>query len=113
EQASGRGNDKVRAAAERIELLAVANAAVDDGATEVSESRKDADRFFHLAGEFACGNENERARGAFGAFQLREDWESEGGRFAGACLRTADQIAAREHNWNALGLNWGRRFVTQ
>ena len=110
EQPTRSGHDDVGAATERLELLAVANAAVKDSAAQVTESRKGADRFFHLAGEFACGDKNEGTRGALRLVLLRKDGEREGGRFAGARLCAADQVAALHQNGDALGLNGSRRF---
>jgi hypothetical protein len=113
EQPARSGHDDVGAATERLELLAIADTAVKDSAAKMGESRKNADRFFHLAGEFTRWNENECTRGALRFAELRNDRKREGRRFTGASLCAANQIAARHHYGNAAGLDWSRRFETE
>ena len=64
EQSSGRGDDDVRAGAQFIVLLAVADAAEDDGDFQIGEAGEIAEGGFHLRGEFARGFEDEHARAA-------------------------------------------------
>ena len=67
-----------------------------------------------LRGEFARRLENERARHArAGAalFQHGEHRQHEGGGLAGAGLRDAEHVAARENVRDGLLLNGGRSFV--
>ena len=88
EQAAGRGDDHVGTAAERHHLWVDGDAAVDDERFDWfgEEAGVVAERFADLGGEFAGGDENQRAdeTAAFAAGRgdVLEDREREGGGFA-------------------------------
>ncbi len=70
----------------------------------------------HLCGEFASGREQQRPRRALVALRLirretLQNGQHEAGRFAGAGLRSRENIAAREDGRDRLKLNGGRRVV--
>ncbi len=95
EQAPGRGADHIRPGGRFLLLFAVADAAVDERDPDVGEASVIAERGFDLRGEFARRLEHEAAKGAvFG--QVGQNREGERGGLAGAGLRGADQVFARE-----------------
>ena len=96
-------------ALEFIVLPAIAHAAIDDGDLQIREPRVIADGGFHLRRQFAGGFQDERARaGGLVVAQFGQDGQAEGGGFAGAGLRAADDVASRQHERDGAELN-GRR----
>ena len=83
EQPSGRGDDDVRAGAQFIVLLAVTDAAEDDGGFQIGEAGEIVKRGFHLRGEFARRFENEHARAD--GIVLRRAWREWAGRTRRSC----------------------------
>jgi hypothetical protein len=98
EQAAGRGDDDVGAAAERVELSAEADAAEDRGDGDAAGVfPKRAEMFGDLQGQFARRYQDQRARGStLLADQAVQDREPKGCRFSapGRCAR--EYIAAFE-----------------
>ena len=96
EEPSGRGDDDIHAGLERVELLLITHAAVDDGDGQVGEPRVVAERGLHLRGQFARRLQDDGTGGALVALKAREDGQGEGGGLAGARLGAADEVAAFE-----------------
>ncbi len=109
EQASGRGDDDVRAGAQGVRLLAITDAAINDGGAQIGEAGEIAEGGLDLRGEFARGFEDEHARAGRVLAEFREDGQGERGGLARAGLRAADDVASGEHERDGAELD-GRRF---
>ena len=110
EEAAGGGDDDVGALFEGFDLLAVADAAIEEGDLVAAVLAVVFEGLGDLVGEFAGGLEDE-ADGAAGGFVLGEGGEGEGGGFAGAGLGGPDDVPAFQDEWNGLGLDGGRGGV--
>jgi len=104
EEAAGRGDHDVDALVERLDLLAVADAAIDDGDALVGKLGVVAEGFLDLQRELAGGLEHEAAEAAVVAEAL-EHGECKGGGLAGAGLGGAHDIAAGQHDRDSLRLD--------
>ena len=110
QQPSRRGDDDVRAGLQFIVLLAVTDAAEDDGGFQIGEAREIVKRGFHLRGEFARRFEDEHARaGGVVLAELGKNGQRERGGLAGAGLRAADDVLAGQHQRDGAELD-GRRL---
>jgi hypothetical protein len=103
EQAPGRGDDDVHAAAQLFALLVVVDAAVDQRGFQAGVAAEAAEVLVDLDREFARGRDDQRARivrGAFGERRTREQAlhhrHQERAGLAGAGLRLAGDIAPGE-----------------
>ena len=113
EESSGRGGDDVRAGAEFIILLAVTDAAIDDGHFQIGEARIIANGGFDLRRELARRLQDERTRANGIMFaELGKDRQGERGGFAGAGLRAADDVLAGQNQWYGAELDGGRIDVS-
>ncbi|MNT48422.1 hypothetical protein D3C72_1852030 [compost metagenome] len=117
DQAARAGHDQVHAAAQRVELVAHANAAVDDGAGNALVLAVAAQAVMHLGGELAGRGEDQRARPARAVDRLRagaqvlQQRQAEGGGLAGTGLRAGQQVAAFQRQRDRLLLDRGGVFV--
>jgi hypothetical protein len=114
EQAAGRGDDEVDAAAKRVRLGREADAAVDRGRTDAPVAAVDADRFLDLERKFASRGEDEGAdrttagaRVDVGRPEALEERQHEGRRLAGAGLGVGHEVTAGQHERDRLGLDGG------
>jgi hypothetical protein len=112
EQAAGRGHQDVGARAQRRVLRIDVDAAEDHRGGERQVLAVGAHRFLDLGGEFAGGHQHEAARlavfrreGLLG--KAIQDRQGEAGGLASAGLGGGKQIAALQHQGNALGLDGG------
>ena len=115
EQPSGGGDDDVNAAAQLRDLRIDAHAAVDDRRAQLQMLAVGTHAFLHLRRELAGGHEHEgahrMARGRVagvgtGREQLQHR-QRESCRLAGAGLRGAEQVFAREYDRDGLRLDRG------
>ena len=107
EQAAGRGDDDLDAAAQRADLAAEPDAAVDGGRADAAAG-VGADRLLDLHGQLARRREDEDPDAAMARRAGREaleDRQHEGGRLAGAGLGAGEQVTAGEDEWNRLALD--------
>ena len=115
EQPAGRRDQHVDAARELRVLIVERHAADDQRDVELLLGAVLDEAFLDLRGEFARRLEDERARharaGAAG-FQHGEHRQREGGGLAGAGLRNAEHVAAREDVGDRLFLDGGGGGVT-
>ena len=116
EQASRRRDQHVEAAAQRLHLRALADAAEDHVAADAAARRVLRERGADLRRELARRCQHQRAdrmpaAAALVREQRIEDRQREGRRLAGAGLRAAEHVAAREHVRNGLQLDRGRLRV--
>ncbi len=112
EEAAGTGHEDVDALAHGFDLRTFADAAVDEGVAEAQVLPVGLEAFADLGGEFPRGGEDEDAGGfaarAGGIFvQGVQDGEGKGGRFSGAGLGAAEEIAPGEEGRDGLGLDRG------
>ena len=110
EQAARRCDQHVDAAHQLAVLVVERNAADDEGDVELVVLAVLVEAFLDLRGEFARRLEDQRARHArAGAALLQhgEHRQHEGGGLAGAGLRDAEHVAAREHVGDGLFLDRG------
>jgi hypothetical protein len=111
EQAAGRGDEQVDAAAERLLLRPHADAAEHRGARELRELRQLLEVVEDLRGELARRREHHRAGAAALAGRARRrqqpvrDREQEGGGLAAAGHRAGEQVAAGERGGDGLRLD--------
>ena len=110
EQAARRRGEDVHAVREILALLAVADAAVDDGHAQVGILGKILERLLDLHREFARGLEDEAAHLAVRREPL-ENRQRERRGLARARLCRADHVAAGEHHRDRLRLDRGRRLI--
>ena len=108
EQAAGGGDEDVDAAAKRLGLRAVADAAVDDGDAVLGELREPAWRRLRSAAASSRVGVTMSAVGlaAAGADALQRREDERGG-LAGAGLRAADDVAAFDDGGDGLAPGWG------
>src|SRR5262249_9771165 len=113
EQATGRRDEDVAAAAKRVDLRIDTHAAEDNDGACAGVLAVRARALGYLSRELTRGSEHERARRALRArlTELLKNRQDEGGRFAGAGLRAREHVATGEHGRNGLGLNGSRRGV--
>ncbi len=98
---------------EFIRLLAVTDAAINDGDFQIREARIIANGRFHLRREFARRLQNERARAdRIVSAQLGKNRQGERGSLAGAGLRAADDVLAGQNQRNGAKLDGGRIHIT-
>jgi hypothetical protein len=97
QQPSRCGDDHIHAILQRVHLLLVAHAAVDDGDAEIREARVVAESRLHLRRQLASRLQHEHARTRLVRAELGEDGQCERRRLARARLRAPDDIGAREH----------------
>ena len=110
--AAGRADDDVHAAAERRQLHAVALAAVDGEDVHAADVRRVLlERLADLQRELARRGEHERLRGLLRDVEPVEDRQRERGGLAGAGLREAHDVAAREQRRDRRGLDRRGRLV--
>ncbi len=112
EQASRRGDEDVDAVAERRNLLVLIDAAEDDGIAELEIAAVGLEAVVYLERELARGRQDERAHAARFVLtgvlgEALEQRQAERGGLAGAGLRDAEDVAARKHQRNGLGLDRG------
>ena len=115
EQAARRCDQDVDAARQFGVLVAEGDAADQECDVELLACAIAIEVFLHLRGEFARRLQDQGARHSCPRAALFEDGEHrqhEGGRLAGAGLRDAENIAAREHVGNCLFLDGSRGGVT-
>ena len=120
EQAPGRRDDDVDAAAQLLDLRLEAHAAVDHGGAKLHVLAVGAHALLHLHRELARGHEDEAAhrmaRGRVADVGFRSEQlqhrQSEAGGLAGAGLGGAEEISACEDYGNGLRLDGGRYGVT-
>ena len=120
EQAPGRRDDNIHAAAQLLDLRLEAHAAVDHGAAKPHVPAVGAHAFLHLRRELARGHEDQRAhrmaRGRVAGVRFRSEElqhrQSEAGGLAGAGLRCAEEIFACEYYGNGLRLDGGGSGIT-
>ena len=114
EQAAGRRDQHIDAARELGVLVVERDAADDQRDGQLVLGAVFDEGFLHLRGEFARRLEDQRARHArarAALFQHGDHRQHEGRGLAGAGLRDAEHVAAREHVGNGLFLDGGRRRV--
>ena len=110
EQAAGRGDEHVDAAAERLLLRPVADAAEDGGAGEARVAPELLAVLVDLRRQLARGGEDEDARGpARPPEQPVEDRQQERGRLAAAGHGAREHVAARENRRDGVPLDRGGR----
>src|SRR5205085_9968720 len=97
EQAARCRRDYIHSARGFFALFTVADAAVDDGDTQIGEATIIAKGSFDLSGQLARRLEDEATKISV-LRQKCEDGEREGGSLAGAGLCGADQIFSGENN---------------
>jgi hypothetical protein len=108
EQAAGRRDQHVDATRELAVLVVERDAADDERDVELLLDAVFVETLFDLRGELARRLEDERARHARAGTTLLEHGqhrEHEGGSLAGAGLRDAEHVAAREHVRDGLVLD--------
>ena len=113
-QATGTGDDEMRAGAKGVDLWMFADAAENGGDAHRQVFAVSPDVLINLQDEFARGREDERARAALPPItddggKPGQHRQSERGGFARAGLRDADEVVAREDRRNGRELN-GRGF---
>ena len=116
EQAAGRGDQHVDAARQRLDLRAVADAAIDGGDLDAEIASVGAEAVADLAAQLTRGAQHEHAaaaphRLALVGGEAVQDRQREGGRLAGAGLGDALQVPAFEHARDGLDLDRRRRRV--
>ena len=109
EQPAGGGHQDIHAVAQGVLLLAVADAAEDDGGAQVGEPGEIANGGFDLRGQFAGRFEDQQAGLRAVLAELGEDRQRERCGLAGAGLRAADDVLAGEDQRNGAQLD-GRRL---
>ena len=110
DDATGRADDDVHAAAQAGELRAIGLAAVDRQHVETFQVRRIAlEGLGHLDREFARRRQHEGLRLALGQIERVEHGQGERGRLAGAGLRLAKHVAAGQQERDGLRLDrrWG------
>ena len=115
EQAARRRDQHVDAAHQLGILVVERHAADDQRDGQLVLGAVFYEGFLHLRGEFARRFEDERAghaRAGAALFQHRDHRQHEGCGLAGAGLRDAEHVTARENVGNGLFLDRGRRGVT-
>ena len=114
EQAAGRGDDDVDAAAKRVLLRSMAHATVDGGASDGRVRREILQIVENLRRQLARGRQDQRARRAARAvLQALENRQQKRRGLAAAGLRAGDQIAPGERGGNRFGLDGRRTNETQ
>ena len=113
QQTPGGGHEHVDAALDAVNLRVHAHATEDHGGVQVKVLAVFAHGFLNLRREFACRRQHQGADGlatelaarglAFG--QTVQQRQGKGGGFAGAGLCAGQQVVAREHERNGLGLD--------
>ena len=112
DEAARRRDQQVAALAQPVHLRTLADAAEDDERAQVGVTAVGAGAVGDLRRELARRAQHQHARRAAlrGAEQLQQR-QHEARRLAGAGLRAGEDIAAREHRRDGLGLDGGRRVV--
>ncbi len=113
EQAAGRRHHHVDAAAQRLHLGALADAAEDHRVRDAQVAAVGAEAVADLRGELARGGQHQAAhrarlallRGGLGGRQALQDGQGEGGGLAGAGLGAAEEVAAGERRRDGLLLD--------
>ena len=113
EETARRGDQDVDALLERLDLLALPDAAEDHGGAELKLAAIGAEAIVDLPRKLARRRENERMRAPRRARpallgQAMQNWQREGRGLAGARLGDAEQIPALHEKRNGLRLNWRR-----
>ena len=111
EQAARGGDDDVDALFERLDLGAVAHAAVEERGAGAEVLAVFLEVLVDLDGEFARRDEHEAAGLAGGGTEERERREREGGGLAGTGLGGADDVLTGHDGRDGLGLDRGRGHV--
>jgi len=111
EQAARGRDDDVDTLFERLDLGAVAHAAVEERGAGAEVLTVLLEVFVDLDGEFARRDEDEAARLAGGGAKERERREREGGGLAGTGLGGADEILTGHDDRDGLSLDGGRGHV--
>ena len=115
DQAARAGDHQVHATAQRIQLVAHADAAVDGGAGNAQVLAVAPQAVVHLHGQFAGRRQHQGARPARGAAldflrgggQVLDQRQAEGGGLAGAGLCAGQQVVALQGQRNGLLLDGG------
>ncbi len=97
EQSTRRRDENIDTAFDLFALFSITNAAVHDGRAQIGEAAVIAKRCLDLRSQFARRLQHKTTKRAVFREQ-RQDRKGERRRFAGAGLRGADQIFARENN---------------
>ena len=112
EQATGRRDQQVAAAAQRVDLRVDADAAEDDQRAQLDILAVATRAFRHLGGEFAGRRQHKSARRAPGrAPQHLQDGQNEPAVLPVPVWALASTSRPRQHGGNRLGLNGGGRVV--
>ena len=111
EQAARGRDDDIDAFFERLDLGAVAYAAVEERGAGAEVLAVLLEVLVDLDGELARRDEDEAARLAGGRAEQRKGRKGEGGGLAGAGLGGADEILAGHDDRDGLGLDRGRGHV--
>ena len=106
EQPPRGGDEDIAAAAQCLDLRALADAAEDHHGAQLDEATVVLGAGGDLGGELARGREHQSARrAALGCAQVLQDRQHERRRLAGAGLRAREHVAAGEHRRNGLALD--------
>ena len=101
-----RSHHDLNAAAQLIELHPHALPAVDRQHVKAGQKpRVGLHRLGDLQGQFAGRGKHQQLRIIGGRVDARQQRQRKGGRLAGTCLRLSQQIAARQEQWDGLGLD--------
>ena len=110
-QAAGRGDDDVRALVQLFRLLAVAQAAVQQGHFQPGEFAVFGKGFRHLVRQFAGGFQHQYL-GLAHRLYLGQQRQGEGRGLARSRLGRSDQVPALQDDGDGLLLNGGGMFIT-
>ena len=116
EQAAGGRHKHVDAVGERLDLGTVRDAAVHDRDGELQMATIRAEAFCDLGGQFARRRQHQDAAALAGrratvGGEAMQDRQREGGRFAGAGLRNAEQVGAGHDDRDGFCLDRSRRRI--
>ena len=112
DDAARRAHHHVHAAPQGIQLRLIALAAVDRQHVKALEVRGvSLERFGHLEREFAGRHQHQHLRFVLAQIDTRQRRQGEGGGFAGAGLRLAQHVLARQQHRNGRGLDGRGRLV--
>jgi len=110
DKTAGGRDQNIEAARERLDLSAMWHAAEYDGDGNPQARAEAAEAFGDLARKFARRAQDQHATAAarrrtFIGYEMMENWQSEGGGFAGSGLSYSDEVTACHDVWNSLRLD--------